>query len=81
MPDGATLGLAVGPRFGRVAQYDTAAGYGTITDDRGAAFWFHCTAVADGSRHIEPETVVVFSCRPGAQGRWEAAAITPRLVV
>lgn len=63
-------------RRGRVTDYDTAAGYGLVTDDRGEWF-FHCTAIADGSRAIEPDTEVDFVLAPGHRGRMEARDIRP----
>ena len=42
---------------------------------RGAAYPFHCTRIADGTRTIEVGTAVRFDVVPGHLGRWEATAI------
>jgi cold shock CspA family protein len=64
-------------RVGAVAVFDTAAGYGTVVDDHGLEWWFHCTAIEDGSRHIEPGRRVRFALTPGLLGRREAVGIAP----
>ncbi|MDW3218814.1 MAG: cold shock domain-containing protein [Acidimicrobiales bacterium] len=61
-------------RIGRVTGYDDAAAYGTVTDGDGEWF-FHCTAIADGSRTIEPGAEVGFVLVPGHRGRLEARDI------
>lgn len=61
---------------GTVAEFDEARGLGTVEVD-GAAYPFHCTAIADGSRTIEVGTAVTFEVSAGGMGRWEATAITP----
>lgn len=53
-------------------------GWGVIRDSDGAEYPFHSTAIADGTRRIESGSPVSFELRPGRQGRWEAAAVTPR---
>ncbi|MFT5204634.1 MAG: cold shock CspA family protein [Candidatus Aldehydirespiratoraceae bacterium] len=71
-------------RQGRVHTYDDAAGYGTILEDAAenvaaenvAGEWFfHCTAIADGSRTIATEQPVSFALIPGHLGRYEATDI------
>jgi hypothetical protein len=37
---------------------------------------FHCTAIADGSREIDPGTTVAFVLVPGHGGRFEASTVT-----
>jgi cold shock CspA family protein len=68
-------------RQGRVHTYDDAAGYGTVLDDAAenvAGEWFfHCTAIADGSRSITTEQPVSFVLTPGHLGRYEATNIRP----
>jgi cold shock CspA family protein len=68
-------------RSGVVATYDDAAGYGEISEGRegghGARWWFHCTAIADGSRAIEVGAAVQFRLTPGHLGRYEAIDIRP----
>lgn len=63
-------------RTGTVERYDPAAGYGTVVDDSGRSWWFHCTAIADGSRAVDEGARVVFRLTPGRLGRWEAADLT-----
>ena len=54
------------------------AGSGGRAEPAGQAgrFWFHCTALVDGSRHAEPGQQVTFRLVPGHCGRWEATEIT-----
>jgi cold shock CspA family protein len=61
---------------GRVSTFDARRGWGTVTDDRGAAFDFHATAIADGSRTIPLGADVTFLVRPGHRGRYEGRALT-----
>ncbi len=63
---------------GTVAEFDPHAGFGTVVAGDGRAFWFHCTAVVDGSRTIDVGTVVCFDVVAGHLGRWEAANVEPR---
>jgi len=68
-------------RRGVVADFDADAGYGTITSTEGVpsgepSWFFHCTAIADGTRRIDVGEPVSFSLRPGHRGRWEAADVT-----
>lgn len=66
--------LAFSRLRGQVAEYDDQAGFGEVEAD-GRRFWFHCTAVLDGSRHAEPGQAVSFRVVPGHNGRWEAAEV------
>jgi cold shock CspA family protein len=63
---------------GTVAQFDDRRGWGTVRAASGAEHFFHCTAIADGSRSIEPGTAVRFVVVAGRLGRWEASAVEPR---
>ena len=64
---------SAGPHLGRVASFDAGRGLGTVADDAGARHTeFHATAIADGSRRIEPGTEVSFVVPPGHRGRYEA---------
>ena len=63
---------------GRVSAFDEHRGLGEVVADDGAAYSFHCTAIADGTRVIAVGTEVQFDVVPGGRGRWEAAAIAPR---
>jgi CspA family cold shock protein len=62
---------------GVVTAFDEPVGIGTVTADGGAEHFFHCTAIADGSRTIEVGAAVEFEVVPGRQGRWEAADLRP----
>jgi cold shock CspA family protein len=62
---------------GTVSEFDDAAGYGTVTDSSGRSWFFHCTAVADGTRTIDDGATVAFEVVPGRMGRWEAADVRP----
>jgi cold shock CspA family protein len=68
--------VAVGRR-GTVAAYDEAAGYGEVVEDGGPRWWFHCTAIADGSRTIALGAAVRFRLAPGHLGRYEAVDVRP----
>jgi cold shock CspA family protein len=59
-----------------VTAFDARRGWGTVTDSAGAEFEFHATAIADGSRRIDPGTNVGFAVVPGHRGRYEARDVT-----
>lgn len=60
--------------IGSVEAYDSDAGLGVVV--AGSGRWpFHCTAIADGSREIDPDTTVAFQVRPAGPGRWEAFGV------
>ena len=59
---------------GIVAEYDDHAGLGEIEADD-TRYWFHCTRIADGSRHVDPGQEVAFRVVPGHSGRWEATDV------
>ena len=59
---------------GVVVAFDDHAGFGEV-EAEGNRYWFHCTAVVDGSRHAEPGQRVGFRVVPGHLGRWEAAEV------
>ena len=63
---------------GRVTEFDDAKGFGTVEADDGAEYFFHCTAIADGSRTIAPDTPVEFEVVAGHLGRYEAADVHKR---
>jgi cold shock CspA family protein len=65
-----------GRRRGRVTDFDEVAGYGTVTDPHGEWF-FHSTAIADGSRTVDRHAEVDFFLAPGHLGRMEARDIRP----
>jgi CspA family cold shock protein len=63
---------------GSVVEFDEPAGYGSVEADDGDGPWFfHCTAIRDGSRTIEVGTRVAFDVVPGHQGRYEATDLRP----
>ena len=61
---------------GRVASFDDHVGRGEV-EVSGMRFPFHCTAIADGSRVIAPETPVHFRLAIGPLGALEATAVSP----
>jgi cold shock CspA family protein len=65
-----------GRHRGTVVAFDEAAGFGTVRTEAGDEHFFHCTAIADGSRTIDVGTSVTFEVVAGHRGRWEAAAVT-----
>ena len=64
-------------RAGVVTSFDDPRGYGAITPDGGGELFFHCTAIADGTRTIAEGTAVEFDVVAGRMGRWEASRLTP----
>ena len=62
---------------GQVATFDDHVGRGEIEAGGGMRFPFHCTAIADGTRTVAPDTVVRFRLVPGPLGALEAIGITP----
>jgi len=62
---------------GVVAEFDEEKGFGAVRVESGESYFFHCTAIADGSRTIAVDTAVVFEVVPGHLGRWEAKEIRP----
>jgi cold shock CspA family protein len=62
---------------GEVVTFDDAAGYGSVRAQDGNEYFFHCTAIADGTRTIDVGASVEFAVVPGRRGQWEAAALTP----
>jgi cold shock CspA family protein len=64
-------------RRGVVASFDDHEGSGTVADAGSSAAWsFHCTRIADGSRTVAVGTVVTYRIEPGPYG-FEAVAIAP----
>jgi cold shock CspA family protein len=66
------------PRTGTVTSFAEDRGLGTVTDDEGSTFDFHCTALSDGSRTVEAGRPVEFVVRPGHRGRLEARELVKR---
>jgi cold shock CspA family protein len=67
---------ATGPRPGRVEAFDDARGIGTVVDESGRSYPFHCTALTDGTRSIAVGTRVVFEVAAAHLGSYEARSIT-----
>jgi cold shock CspA family protein len=65
-------------RLGVVSAFDEARGLGTVTDDAGASWPFHCTRIADGTRTVEVGARVAFVVTAGHLGRFEATEVTTR---
>ncbi len=63
---------------GKVVSFDEARGHGEVEADDGRRLFFHCTALADGSRSVEVGSEVAFLVAPGHRGRWEATGLTRR---
>ena len=61
--------------LGSVTKWDEHGGYGTITAEDGAEYFFHCTQLVDGSRTTQIGERVDFEVVPGRLGRWEATKI------
>jgi CspA family cold shock protein len=55
-----------------VIEFDERVGLGTVVDDDGARYLFHCVEIADGTRSIELDAAVSFEPMEKF-GRWEAA--------
>ncbi len=66
-----------GIRTGVVDDFDDHRGLGHVHGDDGRRYGFHCTALSDGSRHIDAGTRVTFLLSAGHQGRLEARDIVP----
>ena len=62
---------------GRVAAYDDHKGYGYLEVDGGGRLFFHCTAIADGSRTIPVGVEVEYEAVTDPRGKPEAAAVRP----
>ena len=65
----------MGERDGRVVAYDPHRGLGTVEDDDGQRFSFHCTRLADRDREPPAGARVSFRVRAGHLGAWEADAV------
>ena len=62
--------------LGVVSAFDEARGLGSVADDAGGVWPFHCTQIADGTRAIEIGTRVAYEVVAGHIGRMEAARVT-----
>jgi cold shock CspA family protein len=62
---------------GVVTAFDDAKGYGTVRAADGIEHFFHCTAIADGTRKINVGAAVSYEVVAGHLGRWEATSVSP----
>lgn len=62
--------------MGVIESFDDRRGDGAVRSDAGERFYFHCVAIADGTRHIEPGTRVHAERRVGHVGHDEVVAVT-----
>lgn len=62
---------------GQVESFDAHVGLGIVANEAGERYSFHCTAISDGSREIEPGRAVSFLVAPGGPGIWEARSVVP----
>lgn len=79
MNDPAAIPASIGSvRPGVVASFDDHEGAGTVRDALdGTVWWFHCTRIADGSRHVDVGATVTFRVLTGPTGL-EAVGLAPR---
>jgi cold shock CspA family protein len=57
---------------GRVVEFDEHVGTGTVEGEDGTRLFFHCVAIADGSRRIDVGAAVTYDVAAGHLGRYEA---------
>ncbi|HZB71932.1 MAG TPA: cold shock domain-containing protein [Acidimicrobiales bacterium] len=62
---------------GRVVEFDEHVGTGVVAGEDGRRLFFHCVAIADGSRRIDVGTPVTYEVVPGHLGRYEAQDLRP----
>ncbi len=68
-----------GPAIGTVTSFEDDRGLGTVTEEDGTTFDFHCTAIADGTTgHRGRSGGVSSMVRPGHRGRLEARRVVKR---
>jgi hypothetical protein len=60
---------------GLIESFDDHRGDGVLLSDEGERFYFHCVAIADGTRHIDPGVRARGERRVGHVGRDEVAAV------
>lgn len=63
------------PARGRVVDYDAHKGYGFVETADGSRLFFHCTAIADGTRTIPAGVEVEYEPVTDPRGKPEAAAV------
>lgn len=62
---------------GTVDRFDDAKGWGYVRTEGGDEHFFHCTAIADGTRTIAEGIRVEFDVVPGHRGQHEARHVRP----
>ena len=63
---------------GTVVEFDAERGFGAVSGEDGSEpIFFHCTAIADGTRTIAVGAQVTYVVVAGHQGRWEAKDLQP----
>ena len=60
---------------GVVSDFDDATGLGHVLGDDGVHRFFHCTAIAGGTRTIAVATRVRYEIVAGRMGQWEASGV------
>jgi cold shock CspA family protein len=60
---------------GVIETFDAPRGVGSVRCEGDESLFFHCTAIADGTRLIEVGTKVMCTRRPGQRGEYEAVLI------
>lgn len=60
-----------------MVEYDDHKGYGFVATADGRRLFFHCTAIADGSRTIPVDVEVEYDEVVDARGEPEAAGVKP----
>jgi hypothetical protein len=63
---------------GVIESFDDRRGDGHLLSESGERFYFHCVAIADGTRHIEPGVRAQGERRVGHVGRDEVVAVRER---
>ncbi len=58
-----------------VTEFDGDRGLGSVVTADGRPYRFHCTAITDGTRRIEPDTAVMVEIGPAGPGQWEAVSV------
>jgi cold shock CspA family protein len=61
--------------IGHVVSFDDPRGVGEVATADGRRYFFHCTAIADGTRTIPPGVAVEFDVVAGPLGAPEAIRI------
>ena len=61
---------------GTVVEFDDHRGVGLVEGGDGRRLFFHCIAIADGSRSIDVGAEVAFQVVAGHGGHCEAASVT-----